>query len=534
MAVAPPYVTYSSSHDRARPDRRWNCVLRLAAGAEGARAGVPGLQQFRPLRARGGGRRRRARLHDVGHRRAARGVPGARLHASCGSSSRSTGSKPSDHRDGEDLLMRPRLKAPRARSSATGHRPGRALVAAGGEPCLDDPRGARRSSTSPGRSRSTSSSPACAEPPAHVSQARLLAEFLTLLRVLRGRDRRPSCACCPAASRRCGRSRTRTSEIGAHDRKLAKYFVAGGALPRSRQRAHGRQEPAVDRRVARARGLRRAPRPRPLEHARDDRRRRDVARHGPHLVRAAEDRAAVRSRARASRSARSGSPRVGLAGLLCLAVGNGIAMGRLVEHGWEYQAAKAHMGNWYKAPDRDGRRRDGPGLLVLRRERRSSPIFQSRLVRVPKPQRHLWKFFATGAAALTVGTVQGVIQVQPANADWLYRAGHAGEWIDPISHAHINLVTGLTMLVAGALFALVPCSAGARRAASWQHLLLRAARLVAHVLRGRALPRLPRGAAGREHGPDAGAGRGAHAAAPVPDHGRRHRHVRGVLVAPRA
>ena len=74
-------------------------------------------------------------------------------------------------------------------------------------------------------------------------------------------------------------------------------------------------------------------------------------------------------------------------------------------------------------------------------------------MRVPKPNGHLWKFLATGAAGLTVGTVQGVIQVQPGNADWLYRAGHAGEWIDPISHAHINLVTGLTMLVAGALFA---------------------------------------------------------------------------------
>jgi hypothetical protein len=78
---------------------------------------------------------------------------------------------------------------------------------------------------------------------------------------------------------------------------------------------------------------------------------------------------------------------------------------------------------------------------VLRDERRVT-IFQSRLVRVPKPHWHLWKFFATGAAALTVGTVQGVIQVQPKNADWLFRAGHAGEWIDPISHAHINLVTG--------------------------------------------------------------------------------------------
>src|SRR5205823_9575604 len=76
------------------------------------------------------------------------------------------------------------------------------------------------------------------------------------------------------------------------------------------------------------------------------------------------------------------------------------------------------------------------------------------------PRWHLWKFFATGAAALTVGTVQGVVQVQPANADWLYKAGHAGEWIDPISHAHINLVTGLTMLVAGSLFALVGSAGG--------------------------------------------------------------------------
>src|SRR5207237_1121115 len=88
-------------------------------------------------------------------------------------------------------------------------------------------------------------------------------------------------------------------------------------------------------------------------------------------------------------------------------------------------------------------------------------ISQSRLLKGPKPQWHLWKFLATGAAALTVGTVQGVIQVQPSHADWLYRAGHAGEWIDPISHAHINLVTGLTMLVAGALLQLAPQLGGA-------------------------------------------------------------------------
>ena len=146
-------------------------------------------------------------------------------------------------------------------------------------------------------------------------------------------------------------------------------------------------------------------------------------------------------------------------------VGNGIAIGRLVEHGWEYQAAKAHMGKLYKVPTGVGAGIMGLGYWCFAANV-CLTIFQSRLVQVPKPQWHLWKFLATGAAALTVGTVQGVIQVQPANADWLFKAGHAGEWIDPISHAHINLVAGLTMLVAGALFALVP-KPPSRRLANW-------------------------------------------------------------------
>jgi F0F1-type ATP synthase membrane subunit c/vacuolar-type H+-ATPase subunit K len=153
-------------------------------------------------------------------------------------------------------------------------------------------------------------------------------------------------------------------------------------------------------------------------------------------------------------------------------------------------------------------------------------IFQSRLVQVPKPQWHLWKFLATGAAALTVGTVQGVIQVQPANADWLYKAGHAGEWIDPISHAHINLVTGLTMLVAGALFALLPV-APSRKLVNWPSL---PALRIACVLRDRALSRVPRGAA-RLPRADAGAGRGGDAAPSLPDHDGGNCDVRRVLAA---
>jgi hypothetical protein len=150
---------------------------------------------------------------------------------------------------------------------------------------------------------------------------------------------------------------------------------------------------------------------------------------------------------------------LGLAVFYVSLIGNGIAMGRLMEHGWSYPAAKAHMGNWYKAPTGMGAGVMGLGYWCFATNV-GLTIFHSRLVQVPKPQWHLWKFFATGAAALTVGTVQGVIQVQPANADWLYKAGSAGDWIDPISHAHINLVTGLTMLVAGAFFALVRSAGG--------------------------------------------------------------------------
>jgi hypothetical protein len=144
---------------------------------------------------------------------------------------------------------------------------------------------------------------------------------------------------------------------------------------------------------------------------------------------------------------------LGLAVFYVSLIGNGIAMSHLIEQGWSYPYAKEQLGKWYKVPTGIGAGVMGLGYWCFATNV-GLTIFQSRLMRFPRPQRHLWKYFATGAAALTVGTVQGVIQVQPANADWLYSAGHAGEWIDPISHAHINLVTGLTMLVAGALFAL--------------------------------------------------------------------------------
>ncbi|MEA2136643.1 MAG: hypothetical protein QOC68_4553, partial [Solirubrobacteraceae bacterium] len=150
---------------------------------------------------------------------------------------------------------------------------------------------------------------------------------------------------------------------------------------------------------------------------------------------------------------------VGLLAFYVALIANGIAMGRLIERGADYQAAKRQMGDWYRVPVGAGAGVMGMGYWCFAANV-ALTVFQARLVHVPKPRAYLSKFLMTGAVALTVGTVQGVIQVQPKNADWLYRAGHAGEWIDPISHAHINLVTGLTMLVAGGLLYLVPLLGG--------------------------------------------------------------------------
>ena len=91
---------------------------------------------------------------------------------------------------------------------------------------------------------------------------------------------------------------------------------------------------------------------------------------GPLLATRSRASSGGRSRATASRSAPSGSRSPGCAVFYVSLIGNGIAMGRLMEHGWSYQAAKEHMGNWYQRADGRGRGGDGPRLLVLRDQRR--------------------------------------------------------------------------------------------------------------------------------------------------------------------
>lgn len=127
----------------------------------------------------------------------------------------------------------------------------------------------------------------------------------------------------------------------------------------------------------------------------------------------------------------------------------GLVEGSLVSRGWDYMAAKESLGAWHRVPTRITSTIMGVGywtyvLNVF------LTIGAARFVK-QKPYGYLNKFILVSAAALFVGTVQGVLQVLPANADWIHYAGKYGEYVDPISHAHINLVTGMVVALAGFL-----------------------------------------------------------------------------------
>ncbi len=127
----------------------------------------------------------------------------------------------------------------------------------------------------------------------------------------------------------------------------------------------------------------------------------------------------------------------------------GLVEGNMVRHGIDYMAAKEAVGAWHRVPTRITSSIMGVGywtyvLNVF------LTAWAGRYVK-QKPYGYLTKFAVVSAGALFVGTVQGVMQVLPANADWIHYAGKFGQYVDPISHAHVNLVTGMMVSLAGFL-----------------------------------------------------------------------------------
>ncbi len=79
----------------------------------------------------------------------------------------------------------------------------------------------------------------------------------------------------------------------------------------------------------------------------------------------------------------------------------------------------------------------------------------------PTPEdRRLAKFLFASAAFFFVGTVHGVVQVIHPVRVWLDSIGSPyggpGHMIDPLAHAHINVVGGVVVFIMGAVYYLLP------------------------------------------------------------------------------
>ncbi len=76
----------------------------------------------------------------------------------------------------------------------------------------------------------------------------------------------------------------------------------------------------------------------------------------------------------------------------------------------------------------------------------------------------LVKFLLVSACSLLIGTMHGMLQVMPPIRAWLDSIGSPyggpGHMIDPLAHAHMNLVGGVVMMIMGVTYYLLPILSG--------------------------------------------------------------------------
>ncbi|MBI3901481.1 MAG: cbb3-type cytochrome c oxidase subunit I [Nitrosomonadales bacterium] len=77
---------------------------------------------------------------------------------------------------------------------------------------------------------------------------------------------------------------------------------------------------------------------------------------------------------------------------------------------------------------------------------------------------HLVKFLLVSAISFFIGAMHGMLQVLPPIRAWLDSIGSPyggpGHMIDPLAHAHMNLVGGLVTLAMGTTYYLFPLFSG--------------------------------------------------------------------------
>ncbi len=74
--------------------------------------------------------------------------------------------------------------------------------------------------------------------------------------------------------------------------------------------------------------------------------------------------------------------------------------------------------------------------------------------------RHLTKFLGASVTCFFIGSIHGVLQMLPPIRAWLDSIGSPyggpGHMIDPLAHAHINLIGGVMMLAMAVTYYLLP------------------------------------------------------------------------------
>lgn len=77
-----------------------------------------------------------------------------------------------------------------------------------------------------------------------------------------------------------------------------------------------------------------------------------------------------------------------------------------------------------------------------------------------KNYKHLTKFLAASVTCFFIGSIHGVAQMLPSIRAWLDSIGSPyggpGHMIDPLAHAHINLIGGVMMMTMAVTYYLLP------------------------------------------------------------------------------
>ncbi len=131
----------------------------------------------------------------------------------------------------------------------------------------------------------------------------------------------------------------------------------------------------------------------------------------------------------------------------------GVVLGGAVTRGIDYDTARHTLGAWYDAPTGIAGAIMGVGYWLF-----VANIYLT--MRGPKswkgPEAFIAKYIWLGTTGLFIGTLQGFYQVLPWSVDFIRRTGLAGEEIDPVAHAHINMVCGMAVTLMGMTYYVLP------------------------------------------------------------------------------